>query len=145
MLAPVNLPTYRGVLRQVDLAIYQGDTWGAIVAVNNPDGTPADLTGSVANAQIRTGPADQAIEVAAEFETSVTGNQVSLGLSSEQTVLLGEQDYCWDLEIVGPDGLSTTTILAGQVMVTLEVTRETPVEEVIVVAEIRDPYRGLFI
>jgi hypothetical protein len=106
-----------------DLAIYQGDDWAATVAVNNCDGTTADLTGYTAQAQIRTGIADQTAAVAAQLLCAVAPpNEISISLTSAQTTLLTQPVYRWDLQITSPTGI-ITTILAGAVNMQFEVTR----------------------
>lgn len=107
---------------QQDLNIYQGDDWAATVTVQNCDGTSADLTGYTAQAQIRTGIADQTWMVSADILCEVWPPGVSLSLTSLQTTLLREPVYQWDLQLVSPDGI-VTTIMAGQVNVAFEVTR----------------------
>lgn len=107
-----------------NLAIYQGDDWAAMVSVLNSDGSIPDLTGYTAQAQIRQGPADQSWVIQAELLCVVVPlNQISLSLTSAQTTLLTEPQYQWDLQLTAPDGL-ITTIMAGQVQVAAEVTRE---------------------
>lgn len=107
---------------QQDLNIYQGDDWAATVTVRNCDGTQADLTGYTAQAQIRTGIADQTWKVAADILCAVSPPGVSLSLTGLQTTLLTEPVYQWDLQLVSPDGI-VTTILGGQVNMAFEVTR----------------------
>lgn len=110
-----------------DLTIYQGDDWAALVNVTNSDGTPADLTGYTAQAQFRTGIADQTWLVSAALQcVIVLPNQISLSLTSAQTTLLTEPVYCWDLQVTSPDGI-VTTLMAGNVNMLFEVTRTTPV------------------
>lgn len=110
---------------QMDLCIYQGDDWaGQVTVLNAADGTPADLTGYTAQAQIRKAPADQAWWVAAEITCTVNPpNFISLQLTNQQTTLLTAIYYQWDLQIVSPAGL-ISTIMGGDVNVTLQVTRE---------------------
>jgi|SRR5215831_5361972 len=108
----------------VDLTLYQGDDWGANVVVSNPDLTAADLTGYTAQAQIRTGPADQQLTVAAEIQATVQlPNQVLLYLSHDQTTVLTGALYYWDLQLTSGAG-QIVTVLAGKVKMTQEVTRE---------------------
>ena len=117
-------------IKDAPLAIYQGDDWAAMVTVTNPDFTAADLTGYTAQAQIRTGPADQNPYVAAEMLTAVvTPNLISLSLTHAQTVLLDDAiNYFWDLQITsGTNPPEITTLLTGAVTVTAEVTREATV------------------
>ncbi len=106
---------------KANLAIYQGDDYSAVVTVLS-DGAPADLTGYLAQAQIRSSYADASPTVVVEIETAVSGNQVSLAIAAAATVAL-TGPYLWDLQLVWPGG-PTTTILAGAVTVTPEVTRE---------------------
>jgi hypothetical protein len=111
-------------LKVVDLALYQGDDYGAWVNVFHPDQTVADLTGYTAQAQIRTAVADQQPAVTAEFTTAVVlPNQVSISLTHAQTVQFTGQNYRWDMQLTSAAG-EIVTILAGKVMVTQEVTRE---------------------
>jgi hypothetical protein len=108
-----------------DLSIYQGDDWAGLVTVSNPDLSPADLTGYTAQAQIRTGPADQDPLVAAELSCTVqVPNQVLLYLSNAQTGAFdGAQQYYWDLQLISATS-QITTILFGEVILQQEVTRE---------------------
>ena len=106
-----------------NLAIYQGDDYAAVVAISNGGGT-LDLTGYAAQAQIRTDYADQGGTVAAEIQITPDWPALTLALDIPHDVtatLAG--NYVWDLQIVAPDG-AITTILAGEVSVTQEVTRE---------------------
>src|SRR5215467_3455291 len=118
-----NIIELRMAVKSCDLAIYQGDDWSASVTVLRGDLTPADLTGYTATSQIRAGVADQAPMVAAVIQaTIVLPNFVSLYLPHAQSVLLPGSDYRWDVQLVSPSG-QITTILAGEVLVTQEVTR----------------------
>lgn len=106
-----------------DLAIYQGDDYAAIVTVVAPDGSPADLTGFAAKAQLRRKAADLA-PVEIEFAVEVESPDIRLSLTHEETAELSGM-YCWDLELTEVATGVVTTILHGQVKVTLEVTRLT--------------------
>jgi hypothetical protein len=112
-------------MNSCDLAIYQGNDWaGWVTVLNCADGTPADLTGYTAYAQIRTGPADFMTPVAAEMlATVVVPNNISLYLSSAQTLLLQSLFYCWDLQLITPSDM-IVTLMGGNVNVTAGVTRE---------------------
>jgi|SRR6516225_6809995 hypothetical protein len=111
-------------IKSQDLSIYQGDDYAAMINVYQSDNvTPANLTGFTAQAQIRPGPADQA-PVAAEFTTAIVlPNQISISLTHTQTTSLTAFGYEWDLQITSSAG-AITTLLAGAVAVTQEVTRE---------------------
>lgn len=112
-------------MNNCNLCIYQGDDWAAWVTVLNcADGTPADLTGYTAQAQIRSGPADQSHRVSAEITATVCPpNNLSLSLASQQTTWLRGLFYCWDLQLTTAAGL-IITILRGNVQVSPQVTRE---------------------
>ncbi|HXA25579.1 MAG TPA: hypothetical protein VNW90_25150 [Acetobacteraceae bacterium] len=118
--------------KQQDITVFQGDNWAAMVTVSNPDRTPADLTGYTAKAQMREGIADQSWFVAAEFTCAVVlPNLISLSLTSDQTTLLRQSAYLWDLQVVSPAGI-VSTLLGGAVQILFEVTRivQTPISPV---------------
>lgn len=105
-----------------DIDIYQGDTFAATVTVRNADGTDADITGYTAKAQIRRAVADADPVVVAEMSAVVQSPEIQLALSHDITETLAGR-YVWDLQIVSAAG-AVTTILAGKVNTTAEVTRE---------------------
>lgn len=104
-----------------DLLIYQGDDYLATVTVANQDGSPVDLTGFTAQAQIREDVADNAPEVVVEIAATVGTSTVELSIPNAETKLLNGA-YRWDLQLTSADGF-ITTVLAGKVTVTAEVTR----------------------
>lgn len=107
---------------KADLNIYQGDSYAAVVSVLNEDMSAADLDGYTAQAQIRTDVADKAPEVVIDMVTAMESpNIVKLSIPHSQTATL-EGRYAWDLQLVSPSG-DITTVLAGKVLVTQEVTR----------------------
>jgi hypothetical protein len=101
--------------------LYQGDDAGIIVSVFNENGTPADLTGYTAQAQIRRGPADVDPIVVAAFTATVDSPVVNLTLTHSETESL-TGNYLFDLQLVSEGGV-ITTIMTGPVRVTAEVTR----------------------
>jgi len=109
---------------RADLAIYQGDDWAGIVTVYD-GGAAAVLTGYLPQAQIRLGPADTnpkvLVEIAAALDTTITG-QINLSIPSTTTTYMSGS-YAWDLQLTTPTGV-IMTLLAGQVVVTQEITRE---------------------
>lgn len=110
-------------MTRIDLPLYQGDSFNGIVTITNADGTPADLTGCTARAQIRRAVADTAPDVAAEIECVITlPDRVFISLTSSQTGALSGQ-YVWDLQLTTPTPV-VTTIAGGKVTVTQEVTRD---------------------
>lgn len=108
---------------KANLAIYQGDDYAATVTVTDGDtGQPADLTGYLAQAQIRAGYADSKPDVLVEIQTAIAGSTVALTIPAAETQTLAG-NYLWDLQLISPAG-TTTTILAGTVSAASEVTRE---------------------
>lgn len=105
-----------------DISIYQGDDWTGIVGVVNEDGTPADITGYTAKAQIRRSIADTDPVVVVEITAIVASPLVNLSIPHTQTVALSGM-YVWDLQLIGPTG-GITTILKGRAKVDPEVTRD---------------------
>ena len=105
-----------------DLAVYQGDDWAGTVTIRNEDGTPADISGYTAQAQIRRAVADADPVVEVEMSATVESPQVHLSIPHDETEGLSGR-YVWDLQLIDGAG-AITTVLAGKVIVTAEVTRE---------------------
>jgi hypothetical protein len=107
---------------RADLLIDQGADYSATVIVQNIDGTPADLTGWTAKAQLRRGPADAAPEVEHEIATTVQAPQtVLLSIPHADTTLLTGR-YAWDLDLISPTN-QIVTVLQGAAIIDAEVTR----------------------
>lgn len=106
-----------------NLEIYQGDDYAAVVTVTNGTPTPPDLTGYTPRAQIRLAPADLSSQVVVEIIAALNPpNIVDLVIPSIITTQLSGL-YVWDLQLKDPGG-TISTILAGNVIVTREITRE---------------------
>ena len=111
------------MLTKANLMIYQGDDYAGVVTVSDGVTPPGQvIAGYAAQAQIRAGPADSNPTVVVEIETAVASPDINLTIPSAQTVALTTPPYSWDLQLTAPDG-TITTVLAGAVYVTLEVTR----------------------
>jgi hypothetical protein len=107
--------------QRANLTVYQGDDWAAAIAVQNADGTPADLTGYTATAQIRTIPANTA-QVVTSFGLGIAlPNTINLALSHDQTQALGGS-YVWDLQCTETDG-TISTLMSGVVRVIPEISQ----------------------
>ncbi len=104
----------------VDLFVYRGDDLILPVTVNNPDGTPADLTGMFVDADIRVTPDDTT--VAGSFDWGITGNVITLDLHATTSAQL-PPSAVWDLQLTAGPGGVITTIAAGRITVTPDVTR----------------------
>lgn len=111
---------------KADLSIYQGDDYAAQVTVYEGDGTtPFDLAGYSSQAQIRPNLTDPSPDPVASFTVNITqqeSNVITIGLPHDVSKTLTNLEYVWDLQVIDPTGL-ITTLLAGQVRVTREVTR----------------------
>jgi len=105
-----------------NLSIYAGDDYAADVIVTSSDGEPADLTGYTAQSQIRTSVSDTSPDGVAQFSCSIAGNIVTIVLTHDVTKLLTRSTYYWDLQIIDSLGW-ITTLLAGQVSVSKEITK----------------------
>jgi hypothetical protein len=104
----------------VDLKVYAGDDFWLRVIVTDPvTADPIDLTGYLAHGQVRSTAASE--EVLADFDTTITGNLIDIHLFPEDTAALPAA-CVWDLQITGLDN-SCTTIAAGKIKTTAEVTR----------------------
>lgn len=104
----------------LDLVIYQGDDFRIRLGMRELGGTPVDLTGATARAQIRRTPADA--EVVAEFVCAITGpGDIDLHLPHDITATL-TGDGAWDCQVTYPSG-DVTTMAYGAVHTTPEVTR----------------------
>ncbi|HEY6272632.1 MAG TPA: hypothetical protein VIX19_11650 [Terriglobales bacterium] len=107
-----------------NIVIYQGDDFHAVVTVTDDDGSPADLTGYEAHAEIRVGPASQHPQPVTKIFTTIAGANIELEIPAAITVQLVGQ-YLWDLELISSVGI-ITTIIAGSVGVTPQITVTTP-------------------
>jgi hypothetical protein len=107
--------------KRQNLQMYQGDDYVATVTVSNADGSATDLSGFAVKSQIRRGVADVDADVVAEFTVTIQSPEILLALTHAQTTPLSG-NYVWDLQLTDASG-TVTTIMAGQVIVTQEVTR----------------------
>jgi hypothetical protein len=107
----------------VQLNVYQGDDYTAVVSVTDLDGQPIDLTGYTLSAEVRRDVADRSSTApACTFTTTVSGNEVQLELAHAVTASLAEQLYVWDLQSIAPSG-RYFTLVDGTLVVRKEVTR----------------------
>lgn len=108
-----------------NLDIYRGDTynWTFNLWFDTAQTLPADLTGVLALAEIRTKPAGSLM---ATLNCTVTlPNIIKMILAPDQSMLLSPKATVWDLQLTYPDG-SVGTVLAGSVTVTMDVTDSSP-------------------
>jgi hypothetical protein len=104
----------------VNLKLYQGDDFYLDLTVTNPDGTPADLTGYTAQAQIRTAvgaPDPPEASFTASVDTSASIIHLHLPHTEAEKLTAGV-NY-WDCQISSTEWF---TLAAGKVTVTGEIT-----------------------
>lgn len=105
-----------------DLTITRGDTETLVVTITSDGTTPINITGRTYRAQIRS--SQDSVTVKASFTCVVTdgaNGQVTCTLSAANSATLGSGVYYWDFEENASGVVST--ILAGNVTVTADVTR----------------------
>jgi hypothetical protein len=105
----------------LDLCVYRGDSGKVRVRVTDADGLPVDVSAATWDCDIRVS-ADAATVIISPTVEPVPGitNAVDIIITAEQSALL-DADGVWDLEMVL--GGDTTTLLAGKVLVTKDVSR----------------------
>lgn len=105
-----------------DLEVYKGDFLPLEIDLLNPDGTPLNLTGYIASAQIRANFGDPVIyNFTAEIPAPTTG-VVKLTLPSTVSAGIAPGHYVWDFQVTDGSG-NVRTYLAGDVTVFNEVTK----------------------
>jgi hypothetical protein len=106
----------------VDLAIYKGDDFDMTVSVTETDGTPADLSGFVPLAQIRSSPqSDPALASFIASIDTVDPSIIHLALSHVATAELPPRTV-WDCQVTAPSG-RISTLVAGALVTVPEVSR----------------------
>lgn len=106
---------------ELDIAVYQGDSFTLSVQMQNSDETPQDLTGATFRSQLRS--THSADTVLAEFTVTVVdaaNGELTLTLTSAQTAVLPTR-CVYDLQQQRDADIQT--ILVGAVIVKREVTR----------------------
>ena len=102
----------------VDLAIWQGDSWKVDVVLTSAGGAPIDLSGRTPTAVIRR-------DLISQEEWVITCtvhdvNRMWLYLPSAVTKTMPAGDYVWNLQMTTVDG-DVRTYMAGDVTVLAEV------------------------
>jgi hypothetical protein len=111
--------------QSVALNIYRGDSfdWKFTFWANTQKTIPYDLTGAVAEAQIRLKPNDT---VLAALDCTITQpNTIDVALTHEICEYLPVGAAVWDLQVTYPTG-GVKTLVAGAVKVTADVTCDYP-------------------
>lgn len=103
-------------------SLYRGDSWGITVKPTTPDGTPIDVSGWTAIAQVRA--KYDSTDVLATITTAVSVDGIALSLSPTETSALHGKPV-WDLQTTTAEGL-VRTLLAGTFTIVSDVTRVAP-------------------
>jgi hypothetical protein len=104
----------------VNLVLYGGDDFALILAVSDPTGDPADLSGATARAQIRERPSRDA-PVLAEFGTELDGGGlITLHLAAADAADLPERTV-YDVRL---NTGTSTALIAGDIQMFPQVTRD---------------------
>lgn len=106
---------------KANLVIDQGSTFSADLNLTDEYGAPLNLTGYVANSQMRKWYTSS--NATATFTTSINANGgvLTLSLTSNQTSNITSGRYVYDVEL--NDGASISRIVEGIITVTPQVTR----------------------
>ncbi len=107
--------------------IDQGATWSVTVTYENSDGTPINLTGYTGAMQLRQNYNSDTADLTLTTSnggiaiTGLTGTVV-VNMTDDQTRLLSEGYYVYDLELTSSGG-QVIRLIQGQFTVAAEVTR----------------------
>ncbi|OYD64834.1 UNVERIFIED_ORG: hypothetical protein BDU10_7455 [Burkholderia sp. CF145] len=107
------------------LDIYRGDTyrWQFTLWSDADKTQPVDLTGVIARSQIRDKPAGKLL---ANIDCAITMPNVILAtLTADECAKLSGSTCAWDLQLEWPN-TDITTLLAGAVALTIDVTDSAP-------------------
>lgn len=119
--APASGPVCFTKPGPVDLCVYRGDSGRVRVTVTDAAGLPVDVTTATWDCDFRISASNATVLVSPDIEPvpGVT-NAVDIVLTATDSALLND-DCVWDLEMTL--GGEVTTILAGDVRVTQDVSR----------------------
>jgi hypothetical protein len=107
------------------LDIYRGDTyrWQFTLWADADKTQPVDLTGVTARSQIRDKPAGKLLST---IDCTITQPNIILGtLTADECAKITGTTCAWDLQLTWPNE-DITTLLAGAVALTIDVTDSAP-------------------
>jgi len=104
-------------LPKLDLFIRKGDTFAKVLDFNE---STQSLTGAKIKAQARRNVRSEVVEV--EWNVSIVDGFANISKTVEETLLMKEGNYVYDLEIELPNGF-IKTILEGKLTIEDGVTR----------------------
>jgi hypothetical protein len=109
--------------RQQNLVIDQGSTFSVTIDISNIVDNSLDLSTYTAKAQMRKSYGSSSYtEFFVAMNDDNAEKQITLSLTSQQTTLLRQGRYVYDVEIENDDGI-VKRIIEGIITVTPEVTR----------------------
>jgi hypothetical protein len=108
----------------VNLSLYMGDDFTMTINVQNPDGTPVDLTGSTVTGMVKKSASDTtaAGNLTCTLVTPATGGQISVLLANTVSSGLTTGPYVYDVQWKSA-GNMILTLIAGTLGLTQDVTR----------------------
>jgi len=113
---PINISA---LPQRVNLNLYVGDDFFIELVVTDDDGNPFDLTGYLADAQVRL--SATATDIQCTFDATIDQNIVALHLARGEAANLPGKGV-WDCQV---DGERLLTLIAGDVTAAARVTRVT--------------------
>lgn len=126
-----NVPTVSQLGDRLDLEIRQGSTLGPFThQINNPDGSPMNLTGCTVQGQVRTAPRAYGVPVGdflimMPVDPTVGWYEFSMADEITATMPMTEDitRFYWDMELIDSLG-RVIPLMYGEMRVQAEVTRE---------------------
>lgn len=103
------------------MVIDQGADYRLTIPVLDSEDNPSSVVGWTAQGQIRHSTSDDV--VLHEFDLEVETTSVALRIPADSSSTWTFRNARYDIEIVSPDGGTTSRLLDGQVLVRPEVTR----------------------
>lgn len=108
--------------KRFDLEVYQGDTFTFNLVLKGNGGTPLDLTGWTALAQIKKADGSAGETPALDLTVGTTDGKVTISLSGTETGLLepGSGPYKYDVQLTDTAG-NKRTFIGGTIVITEDI------------------------
>lgn len=106
---------------KVDITVYRGDSGSFRISVKDPDNNPIDISGATWDADIRVKDKDPVAVTSFVIEPVVGDtSSITVSLPSENSALLTRSGV-YDIQMTLNDVV--TTLIAGEIILTLDVSR----------------------